>query len=74
MTSRWDVKNPTNRQAMLEMRLRKPVGEVFEYFASHVESETVYLFLFIRGQPVIVEDTAASYPSDTLMAQLALMA
>lgn len=70
-----DIAFPETRKAMLAMRLRIPEGARFPFdcLETHWGEEKVFIFVVQDDKPVILEDPAELFPSDTLITQLRLI-
>jgi len=71
----FDLAAASNRQAMICMRLHcRPEDFPFKHFATIYANEVVYVTIVIGKEAIMFEDPAVEFPSDTLMAQLRLVA
>jgi hypothetical protein len=70
-----DMSVPENRKSMIAMRLRLEDGMKwpFDFLETHWHDDTVYVFLVANGKPVMLQDDAGLFPSDTLITQLRLI-
>lgn len=70
-----DIAYPDNRKSMIAMRLRLTDGVKwpFDFLETHLHEERVLVFLVVGGKPVMLEDDANLFPSDTLITQLRLI-
>jgi len=71
----WDLNVAANRMAMICMRLHCKVDEFpFKHFTTIFANDKVYVTLVMGNEAVMFTDPAEEFPSDTLMAQLRLVA
>lgn len=69
------VSNENFRMRALGMRLRLKEGEMFpfEHLNTAHSGEKVFCFLVVKNSPVVLEDEAVLFPSDTLVSQLLML-
>ena len=69
------IENEMYRSKLVAMRLRLREGEnmPFQYFATALAGDKVFVFVVQDGQAVVLEDDAPLFPSDKLITQLRLL-
>lgn len=69
------IENENYRARLVQMRLRLREGETmpYQYFATALAGDKVFVFIVQDNQAVTLQDEAAMFPSDVLITQLRLL-